>query len=291
MSTNELYHHGIDGQRWGVRHGPPYPLDRADHNKVVEKSKKSSEKRHLSYVSSRKHAKRMTDADLNATIDRLQREETYRRLVSGEKTANKLAKKQLKATKQSNKIRKEEQKLARERFEEEKKNNSLGRKVTEKAVLVATQAVINKLTGDWLKKLDEKKPDEKPKDEDKPKNQNEDALNAQNKKNEENARELKRRQELDKIFENMPSKKEESKRITDGKKSYEPLSFKTEEVKRITDKSPRSKERSSIYDDWQDHSLNDSYWDTKADDVLKNMQMHAQYKEDTINKYLLEWGG
>lgn len=24
---NELYHHGIHGQRWGVRNGPPYPLD------------------------------------------------------------------------------------------------------------------------------------------------------------------------------------------------------------------------------------------------------------------------
>lgn len=24
---NELYHHGIKGQQWGVRHGPPYPLD------------------------------------------------------------------------------------------------------------------------------------------------------------------------------------------------------------------------------------------------------------------------
>lgn len=24
--TDELYHHGIKGQRWGVRHGPPYPL-------------------------------------------------------------------------------------------------------------------------------------------------------------------------------------------------------------------------------------------------------------------------
>lgn len=25
--TNELYHHGIKGQKWGVRHGPPYPID------------------------------------------------------------------------------------------------------------------------------------------------------------------------------------------------------------------------------------------------------------------------
>ena len=23
---NELYHHGIEGQKWGVRNGPPYPL-------------------------------------------------------------------------------------------------------------------------------------------------------------------------------------------------------------------------------------------------------------------------
>ena len=24
----ELYHHGIDGQKWGVRNGPPYPLEK-----------------------------------------------------------------------------------------------------------------------------------------------------------------------------------------------------------------------------------------------------------------------
>lgn len=33
----ELYHHGIKGQQWGVRNGPPYPLSRVDHNKVVKK--------------------------------------------------------------------------------------------------------------------------------------------------------------------------------------------------------------------------------------------------------------
>lgn len=26
-TPNYLMHHGIDGQRWGVKHGPPYPLD------------------------------------------------------------------------------------------------------------------------------------------------------------------------------------------------------------------------------------------------------------------------
>lgn len=33
----ELYHHGIKGQQWGVRNGPPYPLSRVDHNKVIKK--------------------------------------------------------------------------------------------------------------------------------------------------------------------------------------------------------------------------------------------------------------
>lgn len=27
QSPSWLAHHGIDGQRWGVKHGPPYPLD------------------------------------------------------------------------------------------------------------------------------------------------------------------------------------------------------------------------------------------------------------------------
>lgn len=33
----ELYHHGIKGQKWGVRNGPPYPLSRADHSKVIKR--------------------------------------------------------------------------------------------------------------------------------------------------------------------------------------------------------------------------------------------------------------
>ena len=26
-TPNYLMHHGVSGQRWGVKHGPPYPLD------------------------------------------------------------------------------------------------------------------------------------------------------------------------------------------------------------------------------------------------------------------------
>lgn len=35
-----LSHHGIKGQSWGVRNGPPYPLDQKTHNKVVENKNK-----------------------------------------------------------------------------------------------------------------------------------------------------------------------------------------------------------------------------------------------------------
>lgn len=34
---DELFHHGVEGQKWGVRNGPPYPLER----KRVAKSGKS----------------------------------------------------------------------------------------------------------------------------------------------------------------------------------------------------------------------------------------------------------
>lgn len=35
-----LAHHGIDGQKWGIRNGPPYPLDRETHTEVVREGYK-----------------------------------------------------------------------------------------------------------------------------------------------------------------------------------------------------------------------------------------------------------
>ena len=37
--SDELYHHGIKGQEWGVRNGPPYPLDDGNHSAKEKKSK------------------------------------------------------------------------------------------------------------------------------------------------------------------------------------------------------------------------------------------------------------
>lgn len=96
---NELYHYGIDGQRWGVTHGPPYPLSRSEHRAVV-KSKNAMEKRNISYRKSRKFAKRMSDEDLNAAIDRIKREETYRQLVSKDKTEKALRREHKRANKE-----------------------------------------------------------------------------------------------------------------------------------------------------------------------------------------------
>lgn len=36
-----LSHHGIRGQKWGVKNGPPYPLDQKKHDRVVGKTKKT----------------------------------------------------------------------------------------------------------------------------------------------------------------------------------------------------------------------------------------------------------
>lgn len=32
ISSDELYHHGIKGQKHGIRNGPPYPLNRSDYS-------------------------------------------------------------------------------------------------------------------------------------------------------------------------------------------------------------------------------------------------------------------
>lgn len=38
ICTKELYHHGILGQRWGKKNGPPYPLDAKDHSASEKKA-------------------------------------------------------------------------------------------------------------------------------------------------------------------------------------------------------------------------------------------------------------
>lgn len=36
-SESELMHHGVPGQKWGVKNGPPYPIDRSRKNDTIVK--------------------------------------------------------------------------------------------------------------------------------------------------------------------------------------------------------------------------------------------------------------
>lgn len=44
--SNELCHHGIKGQKWGERNGPPYPLGASDHSASEKRSLNKVEKDH-----------------------------------------------------------------------------------------------------------------------------------------------------------------------------------------------------------------------------------------------------
>lgn len=44
FESNYLMHHGILGQKWGKKNGPPYPLSDKEHDKVVKKAKQDAKK-------------------------------------------------------------------------------------------------------------------------------------------------------------------------------------------------------------------------------------------------------
>ena len=103
----ELYHHGIEGQKWGRKNGPPYPLDPEDHSRAEFKAnpalrkqakmavKEEKAKRRAEQRSARRteiatkllrkgddkkikeKAKSMTKEELDDAISRLTKEKQY----------------------------------------------------------------------------------------------------------------------------------------------------------------------------------------------------------------------
>lgn len=57
MKKVYLAHHGINGQHWGVRNGPPYPLNKATHNRVTKGASSHGSGKILDNSSSGHHTK------------------------------------------------------------------------------------------------------------------------------------------------------------------------------------------------------------------------------------------
>lgn len=81
--SDYIMHHGIEGQKWGVKHGPPYPLDAATSKKVRGVGKKKVNVRNLS------------DDEITRLVQRLNMEKKLKELTreqekEGETYAQKL---------------------------------------------------------------------------------------------------------------------------------------------------------------------------------------------------------
>lgn len=60
---NYISHHGIKGQKWGVRHGPPYPLEKATSSGIIKRAKKKADKK----PDKKKLAKRIHQQNVHQT--------------------------------------------------------------------------------------------------------------------------------------------------------------------------------------------------------------------------------
>lgn len=117
--VDELYHHGILGQKWGHQNGPPYPLAAGDHSQSEKKagwkkslsSAKQTVARGKEYISRRKerkaqkkadkiqkkavgknYIKQMSDEDLKRATNRMRLEREYLNELSQLQARNKTPK-------------------------------------------------------------------------------------------------------------------------------------------------------------------------------------------------------
>ena len=110
-TTDDIQHHGRLNQKWGVRNGPPYPLDRATVSKAYGKNRKAVKvdpnkvktasdsirtaaqasknlKRNLKRSTpKREDLSQMSDQELRDRINRMQLEENYSRLKNSRETS------------------------------------------------------------------------------------------------------------------------------------------------------------------------------------------------------------
>lgn len=73
-----LEHHGVKGQRWGVRNDPGSKKYTGSTNKAPKSKSKNAHKNGVTKYSGKPHM--LTDAELNARIKRLETEKKYKQL-------------------------------------------------------------------------------------------------------------------------------------------------------------------------------------------------------------------
>lgn len=99
QNTNDLYHHGILGMKWGVRRyqnadGSLTPAGRKRANKLAKQyaditGKKLIVKKKAVIPNSQKSVKEMSDAEIQQKINRHNLENTYNKILASESQKNK----------------------------------------------------------------------------------------------------------------------------------------------------------------------------------------------------------
>lgn len=90
MENKELTHHGILGQKWGKKNGPPYPLSQSKRKSIPKensnKNKENVEDKKTAHTQTRS-VKDMSDDDLRKAVSRLELERRYSDLSKPQNTA------------------------------------------------------------------------------------------------------------------------------------------------------------------------------------------------------------
>ena len=84
-----LAHHGIEGQKWGVQNGPPYPLDSKGKARFNERKRKRELKKQDKIIRKQrkeaiKNRRTLSDEELNKLASRIRAENTLSQLVEND---------------------------------------------------------------------------------------------------------------------------------------------------------------------------------------------------------------
>lgn len=82
--NDSLAHHGIKGMQWGVKNGPPYPIDKSSgsNSSSGEKSTRKEKKKEMKKAS--KNRRILSDNEIRAKIERIKLERQLKTMTDEE---------------------------------------------------------------------------------------------------------------------------------------------------------------------------------------------------------------